>query len=375
MKKKAGLYKKGGYYYAQWFDKDGKRHQKSTGSKNKAEAQKIANEMVSGVSVEPTDSSVDYLVKEWVKEFQADRSPRTVEDIETHCGCFSDWLFDRNGHRDASKVTKRDLIAYRNSSERKSDPKKPLSSSTLGIKLRTIRSLFNWAFKNDIIPNKPFATFKMPKSIAKDKIIERGEMQLILETVRKASENAKKDDEKNKKRLHYLYILLIALTGMRKGEFESCKMQDIGNDFMWVTGKSGARRIYLTSGIIETINEIKAIHGNEEYLFCNEKSRWIGRPGNHRISKIFRAILLQCGLDKRGFTLHTIRHSMISYHLADGVNIYTIRDLAGHKSVTTTEWYAHLSATNLPDLEWWNKIIITGMPPNPLNNSNIIFKP
>ena len=104
----------------------------------------------------------------------------------------------------------------------------------------------------------------MPKSIAKDKIIERGEMQLILETVKKASENAKKNDEKNKKRLQYLYILLIALTGMRKGEFESCKMRDIGNDFMWVTSKSGARRIYLTSAITETIDEIKAIHGNEE---------------------------------------------------------------------------------------------------------------
>jgi len=44
---------------------------------------------------------------------------------------------------------------------------------------------------------------------------------------------------------------------------------------------------------------------------------------------------------------------MISYQLAKGVNAYTVKGMAGHSSVTITEWYSHLATEKNPPLQWW----------------------
>ena len=42
------------------------------------------------------------------------------------------------------------------------------------------------------------------------------------------------------------------------------------------------------------------------------------------------------------FTVHTLRHTFATRMLESGVDIYTLKELLGHSSVSVTEGYLHL---------------------------------
>ena len=44
---------------------------------------------------------------------------------------------------------------------------------------------------------------------------------------------------------------------------------------------------------------------------------------------------------------HTCRHSFASWLVADGADLFTVRELMGHKSIAMTERYSHLSPDTL----------------------------
>ena len=56
--------------------------------------------------------------------------------------------------------------------------------------------------------------------------------------------------------------------------------------------------------------------------------------------------LAEAGIEKH-VTFHCFRHTFAMRLLENGVDIYTIATLLGHKSVTSTQIYARLSPTQI----------------------------
>ena len=51
----------------------------------------------------------------------------------------------------------------------------------------------------------------------------------------------------------------------------------------------------------------------------------------------------RAGLENRGFTTHTLRHTTATSLYTAGADILSIKEILGHFSIKTTEIYTHIS--------------------------------
>jgi len=72
------------------------------------------------------------------------------------------------------------------------------------------------------------------------------------------------------------------------------------------------------------------------------------RPVNPMLMiKWMANILTRCGLDGKGYTPHTLRHTFATNMLNAGMDLTVLRDLLGHKNSNMTLSYALLSQQNV----------------------------
>ena len=64
------------------------------------------------------------------------------------------------------------------------------------------------------------------------------------------------------------------------------------------------------------------------------------------VARMLEKHLKIAGLDMRT-TPHSLRHSFATHLLDHGADIRSVQELLGHKSLTTTQIYTHVSAANL----------------------------
>ena len=60
---------------------------------------------------------------------------------------------------------------------------------------------------------------------------------------------------------------------------------------------------------------------------------------DHHLRRAFRGALKKAGI--HGFTFHDLRHTFATRLVHAGVDLYKVKELLGHKSIVTTQRYAH----------------------------------
>ncbi|MBX3008088.1 MAG: tyrosine-type recombinase/integrase [Melioribacteraceae bacterium] len=88
---------------------------------------------------------------------------------------------------------------------------------------------------------------------------------------------------------------------------------------------------------------IKSLNHNRNFVFC--KSNGEKFTGDY-ISKRFKIACKAAGVDQ-SIHFHSLRHSFASNLVQKGVPLYTIKELLGHSSISTTEIYSHLNMDSL----------------------------
>ena len=131
-------------------------------------------------------------------------------------------------------------------------------------------------------------------------------------------------------------IALAALTGMRRGELLGLR---------WIDVDLPNRRLYLR----ETKN------GTLRVIVLNDLAMQVlsslpeGGPADHVFSGVDAQHLTDCtrrifaslGIDDASF--HSLRHTAASWLVMQGVDLYVVGQLLGHKTPKMTQRYAHLS--------------------------------
>ena len=135
------------------------------------------------------------------------------------------------------------------------------------------------------------------------------------------------------------FILLGLCAGLRKSEIFNLRWEDIDWDrrelVVRITKGKRSRRIPLSDELEEGLR-LHPKHGSSNFVIHNtDGSQW------KDVRRGYEAALERAGLPR--MRIHDMRHSFISNLVAAGVDLHTVKELAGHRDIRTTLKYSHLA--------------------------------
>ena len=146
---------------------------------------------------------------------------------------------------------------------------------------------------------------------------------------------------------HKAIFALAYGSGLRVSEICSLRVQDIDSVHMrvFVRNGKGAKDRYtiLSQTGLEILRDYwrkYRPHHPNGYLFPGSKN--IGHITDSSVNSALRKWLAVANISKR-VSIHSLRHSFASHMLEDGADLFTIKELMGHNSISSTTVYLHLA--------------------------------
>lgn len=139
-----------------------------------------------------------------------------------------------------------------------------------------------------------------------------------------------------------IIVLLGADAGLRRGEIPQLRWQDVDfeNNQLYIAPNKTeyCRYIPMTKSLRNALQRAK-IGARDEFV--------VELPGSRLpdyVATIYKEIANAAGVPS---FLHKLRHTFASQLVQNGVELYTVSQLLGHRSIQKTEIYAHLAPATL----------------------------
>lgn len=219
---------------------------------------------------------------------------------------------------------------------------KGYADATVARKVASLKSFFHFLVGEGLIQRDPTENLESPqvrKSLPR--YLEFGQIEALLahpDTL--ATPEARRD----KAMLELLYA-----TGMRVTELINLNLDDIDLDagFVRCMGKgSRERMIPVYPAALEAVRHYLQVgrprlvrNPAETSLFVNHRGVRLTRQGFWLILKTHGE---GAGISA-SITPHTLRHSVATHLLRNGMPLRAVQEILGHASISTTEIYTHLA--------------------------------
>jgi len=245
--------------------------------------------------------------------------------------------------RDDFKIDKVDSLAIRGylGALHKTNKK-----TTIARKLSAVRSFFRFLVKHGYITDSPADSILTPKQ---EKTIPAyltvDEMFRLLDSI----EDGSLSGLRNRAIFETIYSC-----GIRVSELAGLNLYDVdaASHVIRVLGKGNKQRIVpIGKKAIDAIknyrNKLETESGvcsdKNGPLFLNKNN---GRLTTRSIARILDKVVRECGM-QTPVSPHGLRHSFATHMLDAGADLRVIQELLGHKSLSTTQKYTHVSIDKL----------------------------
>ena len=146
---------------------------------------------------------------------------------------------------------------------------------------------------------------------------------------------------------HRTALALIYSSGLRVSEAVGLKPEDIDSvrHCIFVRSGKGRKDRYtpLSAYALALLRDYVRAYQPEAWLFPGrDRAHLIVRS----VQRAFKTGLQRAGIGKRA-TVHCLRHSFATHLLEDGVDLWYIQEILGHKSSRTTEIYTHVARRDI----------------------------
>ena len=207
------------------------------------------------------------------------------------------------------------------------------SKSTVARKISSLKSMFKYLIKKQLIDESPASNITTPKVEKRlPNFIKEKEMQQLFN-----GDLFPKDFKGLRDRL---MIAILYQTGIRLSELIGLKWSDVSNQEFKVTGKRNKQRIVpLSRGIQELIilykNNPQKTHPTWLLItdnFDKLYEKFVYRKVNYYLSLVS---------SKQKKSPHILRHTFATHMLNNGADLNAIKELLGHESLSATQVYTH----------------------------------
>ena len=195
----------------------------------------------------------------------------------------------------------------------------PSNPNSRSIHIRAINACWNWGLKKEII-TKAHKLDMDTRGEPRQRTYTDIELKLIFDQIEPIEFNS--------------FVRFAYYTGARSGEIRSICQEEVSNGSLSVKGKTGRRIIKLNTQAQEVIQRQETLWNyTRDYV-------------SHKFKKEVRRL----GIKNARF--HDLRRTFGLNLIKQGMSIYKVSKLLGHKSVRTTEQhYAPLLTVEIEDFE------------------------
>ena len=299
-------------------------------------------------------SEIEVRVAEFLDYLQVERgsSPLTIRNYRHYLKRFIGWMESQHIHEGLADINSEVVRRFRVYLSGISDGKGgTLGRKTQGYHAIALRSFLKWLIKNDykVLSQEKIDLPKVPERQVK--FLSGEQVDRLLNAPGLSSIQGKRD----KAILEVLFS-----TGLRVSELTKLDRDKIDLDRreFGIVGKGGrARVVFLSTRAAEWINKYLSNRkdhfkplfirhkGKIEPATPDEKMRLTPRSVQRMIKKYARKIKLPVEV-----TPHVLRHSFATDLLMAGADLRSVQEMLGHKNVSTTQIYTHVTNKQLREV-------------------------
>ncbi|MAV64414.1 MAG: hypothetical protein CMG00_04400 [Candidatus Marinimicrobia bacterium] len=216
---------------------------------------------------------------------------------------------------------------------------KRMSDKTIARKVATLKSLFNYMSKNNIVDKNIMSAIKSPKISKKlPHLLTNKEIDKLFDI----------ELDSNQILMEVCILELFYATGIRISELANIEVSniDFSDKTIKIRGKGNKDRVVvLGETSISMLQKYMSVFYIEKqrYLFASMSKK---RILNHHISEktiynITKKHLKRISNDEK-LSPHSLRHSFATHLLDAGANLMSVKELLGHESLSSTQIYTHV---------------------------------
>jgi len=297
------------------------------------------------------------LLDEYKSSLEAlNRSPKTIEWYTAILRSFFGFLKTNGLMKPVSELGKKELkayISYRQNAKRwpnnpyiNEENRGRLSAYSIQGDVRAIKAFWGWLYNEEFVDKNTLAKFSLPKVPQLTlKTLTGEQIEIILNAIGHSSSQEVK---------YRCIVFLLLDSGLRISELVSIKNDDLDliHGFITVLGKGQKQRIVPISPL--TRKEITKYIKYYRRGLCSEESHYLFPASNgERVSatgvrQYMRRLCMREGLDGiKKLYPHLLRHTFATQSIAKGANVFTVKEIMGHKSLQTTMKYTHLTIEDM----------------------------
>ncbi len=240
-------------------------------------------------------------------------------------------IYLKENKLDVKNISAANLQKYLNNMVKTNSKK-----STVARQAASLRSFYNYLFKNSLIKKDPTEDIKLPKV---EKITPNILSTKEIETFLSEPDNKSLKGVRDKAMLEFAYA-----TGMKASEITGLNIKDVNlnDEYVICNNEYGKRVIPLGKISVEALRTYLEesrpflIKSDEEpSLFVNLNGAQLTRQGFWKIIKYYKE---KANIDK-DITPHVLRHSFATHLLQNGADLNAIQNMMGHVDISSTKVY------------------------------------